>query len=155
MIKSVLSGAVLATLLAVQPAAAQATRFDAGIAAEPLVTDVQFRPHGPRPGVRPGFRGGPRFGYRGGGPRYGYRGGPRYGYGGGYYRHHRGWGGAAAAGVAGLAAGALIGSAIASQPGAVYVEGGDPEAYCFRRFKSYDPASGTYLGYDGFRHPCP
>jgi hypothetical protein len=29
------------------------------------------------------------------------------------------------------------------------------EAYCERRFRSYDPASGTYLGYDGQRHPCP
>jgi len=28
-------------------------------------------------------------------------------------------------------------------------------AYCARRFKSYDPGSGTYLGYDGLRHPCP
>lgn len=28
-------------------------------------------------------------------------------------------------------------------------------AYCSRRFKSYDPRSGTYLGYDGLRHPCP
>ena len=27
--------------------------------------------------------------------------------------------------------------------------------YCKRRFKSYDPRSGTYLGYDGRRHPCP
>ena len=27
--------------------------------------------------------------------------------------------------------------------------------YCMRRFKSYDPVSMTYLGYDGFRHPCP
>ncbi|WP_162130944.1 BA14K family protein, partial [Bradyrhizobium genomosp. III] len=32
--------------------------------------------------------------------------------------------------------------------------GGDP-AYCAQRYKSYDPASGTYLGYDGQRHPCP
>ncbi len=32
--------------------------------------------------------------------------------------------------------------------------GADP-AYCMRRFRSYDPASGTYLGYDGMRHPCP
>lgn len=32
--------------------------------------------------------------------------------------------------------------------------GGDP-AYCAQRYKSYDPASGTYLGYDGLRHPCP
>lgn len=27
--------------------------------------------------------------------------------------------------------------------------------YCSQRFRSYDPASGTYLGYDGLRHPCP
>ncbi len=27
--------------------------------------------------------------------------------------------------------------------------------YCAHRFKSYDPASGTYLGYDGRRRPCP
>jgi hypothetical protein len=32
---------------------------------------------------------------------------------------------------------------------------GDDAAYCAQRFKSYDPASGTYLGYDGERHPCP
>ena len=31
---------------------------------------------------------------------------------------------------------------------------GDP-GYCARRFRSYDPGSGTYLGYDGVRHPCP
>ena len=29
------------------------------------------------------------------------------------------------------------------------------DAYCAQRFQSYDPASGTYLGYDGARHPCP
>lgn len=34
-------------------------------------------------------------------------------------------------------------------------DGGDAVAYCTQRFKSYDPASGTYLGYDGKRHPCP
>jgi BA14K-like protein len=28
-------------------------------------------------------------------------------------------------------------------------------AYCAQRFRSYDPASGTYLGFDGLRHPCP
>ena len=32
---------------------------------------------------------------------------------------------------------------------------GDAIAYCQQRFRSYDPASGTYLGYDGLRHPCP
>ncbi|KJC56600.1 hypothetical protein UP10_33450 [Bradyrhizobium sp. LTSPM299] len=25
---------------------------------------------------------------------------------------------------------------------------------CAQRYRSYDPASGTYLGYDGRRHPC-
>lgn len=33
--------------------------------------------------------------------------------------------------------------------------GGDSVAYCAQRYRSYDPASGTYLGYDGLRHPCP
>ena len=33
--------------------------------------------------------------------------------------------------------------------------GADDPAYCAQRFRSYDPASGTYLGYDGMRHPCP
>ena len=33
--------------------------------------------------------------------------------------------------------------------------GGDAEAYCMRRYRSYDPASGTYLNYDGNRYPCP
>jgi hypothetical protein len=33
--------------------------------------------------------------------------------------------------------------------------GGNAVAYCMRRFKSYDPGSGTYLGYDGYRHSCP
>jgi hypothetical protein len=33
---------------------------------------------------------------------------------------------------------------------------GDNEvAYCQQRFRSYDPASGTYLGFDGLRHSCP
>lgn len=28
-------------------------------------------------------------------------------------------------------------------------------SYCAQRYRSYDPASGTYLGFDGMRHPCP
>jgi hypothetical protein len=27
-------------------------------------------------------------------------------------------------------------------------------ASCEQRFKSYDPQTGTYLGFDGKRHPC-
>jgi hypothetical protein len=38
-------------------------------------------------------------------------------------------------------------------PGYVVSGGVDP-AYCAQRYRSYDPASGTYLGYDGLRHPC-
>jgi hypothetical protein len=95
---------------------------------------------------------------------------------GGYYRHG-GWhgGGALAAGAAGLAAGAILGGALAQPryydygqayavaPAPVYVDppstgtvyGPGDVSYCMQRFRSYDPASGTYLGYDGLRHPCP
>lgn len=37
--------------------------------------------------------------------------------------------------------------------GPVVAENG--ASYCAARFRSYDPASGTYLGFDGLRHPCP
>jgi hypothetical protein len=39
--------------------------------------------------------------------------------------------------------------------GVAVAPGADDPAYCAQRFRSYDPASGTYLGYDGMRHPCP
>ena len=118
---------------------------------------TMYRGGGFRGGVNRGggFRGGV---YRGGGYRGGvYRGGYR-GYRGGW-----GWGGGVAAGVA---TGALLGSALAAQPyyaPGPYYDGGyvvaGPVAseveYCMRRFRSYDPRSGTYLGYDGLRHPCP
>ena len=112
---------------------------------------------------------GPRFSGGGGGV---YRGGG----GGSYYRHGGGGGGF----IPGAVAGAIVGGAIASQgyyggpgyyapgpgyyddgyvdDGAVAVEaapGGDDVAYCSQRFRSYDPRSGTYLGNDGLRHPCP
>jgi len=35
------------------------------------------------------------------------------------------------------------------------VSSNDDGASCAQRYRSYDPASGTYLGYDGQRHPCP
>jgi len=106
-------------------------------------------------------------------------GGPRYYGGGGYYGHRNNVGPAIGAGVLGLATGAIIGGALAQprtygpgyqtyyEPGyQTYYEPGytgsvvqaSPEqdvAYCMQRFKSYDPGSGTYLGYDGLRHPCP
>ena len=83
---------------------------------------------------------------------HGYRGGGRY------YRRGGGWGWGGVG--AGLAAGALIGGAIAASQAPVYaapapVYGGDDAvAYCMQRYKSYDPRSGTYLNYDGNRYPC-
>jgi hypothetical protein len=88
------------------------------------------------------------------------------------YRRGRGWGWGAGAG---FAAGAIIGGALARPyyygPGPYYYgpayygypapgyyagpPAGDAVAYCMQRFRSYDPRSGTYLGYDGYRHPCP
>jgi hypothetical protein len=124
-------------------------------------------------GGRPGGGGGFRPGGGGGGPHFsggggGYRGG------GGY--HHGGGGGGAF--LPGLAAGAIIGGAIASQgygpgyyaPGPTYYDNGyddgavavapapggdDAVAYCMQTYRSYDPRSGTYMGNDGYRHPCP
>jgi len=34
-------------------------------------------------------------------------------------------------------------------------QNGGGVAYCEQRFRSYDPSTGTYLGFDGQRHPCP
>lgn len=31
----------------------------------------------------------------------------------------------------------------------------DAAAACAARFRSYDPATGTYMGFDGVLHPCP
>ena len=33
--------------------------------------------------------------------------------------------------------------------------GGGDIGYCQQKYRSYDPRSGTYLGSDGGRHPCP
>ena len=73
----------------------------------------------------------------------------------------RGWGGGVVPGIIG---GAIIGGMLAGPryygPGPYYYDyepgyGGNAVGYCMQRFKSYDPGSGTYLGYDGLRHPCP
>jgi len=106
----------------------------------------------------------------------------RRGWGGGGWGYRRGWGWGGVG--AGLVAGAVIGSALASPyygydpyyyPGPYVAPPArsctarpvplmpllslplpkDAVAYCMQRFKSYDPRSGTYFGYDGARHPCP
>ena len=65
-------------------------------------------------------------------------------------RHYRGYGGPVYGG--------FWGGPYAYDDG-YYVEGpvaaGGDVAYCMRRFRSYDPGSGTYLGNDGYRHACP
>jgi hypothetical protein len=87
-----------------------------------------------------------------------------------------GHGDAALAGVAGFAVGTLFGHAVAQPryyaPGPVYVAPPPPVvystpiyyapqpwtpgwyAYCARKYESFDPASGTFLGFDGYRHMC-
>jgi hypothetical protein len=83
-----------------------------------------------RGGFWPGFAAGAAIGGLG---SYAYYGGPYYGdsyYDDGYYDD---------------------GASVAVVPDG----GGDSAAYCAQRYQSYDPASGTYLGYDGLRHPCP
>jgi hypothetical protein len=129
-----------------------------------------------------GFRAGgaPVAQFRGGGaPVAQFRGGGGGGWQGGY-RHHGGGGF-----IPGAVAGAVIGGAIASQSygyapgyyapgyyddqyyddggvvdgGVVAVApapvGGDDVAYCMQTYRSYNPRLGTYLGNDGYRHPCP
>lgn len=89
----------------------------------------------------------------------------------------RGHGGGGAGLAAGLATGLIIGGLLAAprydEPyvyyyprhyapryyGPIYyapVGDGGPgwESYCFSRYRSFDPISGTYLGYDGRRHAC-
>jgi hypothetical protein len=42
---------------------------------------------------------------------------------------------------------------VVSTPGYAVSSVADPN-YCAQRYRSWDPASGTYLGFDGLRHPC-
>jgi len=127
-----------------------------------------------------GGGGGPRF--SGGAPaaRFGGNSGggapaARFGGGGGYRRGNGGF-------IPGAVAGAVVGGAIAAAPYGYYggpgyyapgyyddqyydngpvvvapAQGGgdDAVAYCMQTYRSYDPRSGTYLGNDGYRHPCP
>jgi hypothetical protein len=68
----------------------------------------------------------------------------------------RGWGGGGAGAAIGLGIGAaIIGGAIAAQEAERAAAVDNAVAYCMRRFRSYDPESGTYVGKDGLRRPCP
>lgn len=82
------------------------------------------------------------------------------------YYGRRGWGGHGWRGGRGLgiAAGIIGGAVIA---GALsddyyyrrhrygYVDGGGARQRCADTYRSFDWRSGTYLGYDGYRHVCP
>ena len=125
-------------------------------------------------GAPAGMRPGPAMGSRpmqGGGDsnRFAGRGGYGGGYnGGGYRNHYRGGGGFWPGVAVGVGVGSTYGyygspsyyddsygyyddSAVAAAP----PSDDDAVAYCTQRYRSYDPASGTYLGNDGLRHPCP
>jgi len=74
-----------------------------------------------------------------------------YGYGGGYgpdYAYGPGY-----------AYGPAYDDTYAYEPGYAsggrVVAAGNDASYCAQRYRSYDPSSGTFLGYDGRRHPCP
>ncbi|NIX77619.1 BA14K family protein [Microvirga terricola] len=78
-----------------------------------------------------------------------------------HYYYRRDNGAAVAAGVAGVAAGALIAGAIANQAAAAPAAPPPPgtvspsvAAYCARKYRSYDPATGTFLAHNGMRYVC-
>jgi hypothetical protein len=75
------------------------------------------------------------------------------------HRHGWGWFGPGLGFATGLALGSAFAAPYYYAPPTVYYEApsrsADEIAYCSQRFRSYDPSSGTYLGYDGERHPCP
>jgi hypothetical protein len=135
-------------------------RLNPGVSGPPVARFNQGVGGPPVASFNPGVGGPPVAHFNGGGARYRDS-----------YRHHGG------GFVPGLAAGAIIGGVIAS-PGYGYYYGGpayyddqyyddgavvvapapagdDAVAYCMQTYRSYDPPSGTYLGYDGLRHPCP
>ena len=80
-----------------------------------------------------------------------------YGYDPGYYRRNDFWPGRVAGDIVGGAIGTA--DAIATAPfralsgNPSYAMGADA-SYCAQRYRSFDPASGTFMGYDGRRHPC-
>ncbi len=85
-------------------------------------------------------------------------------YGDGYYgdRYYGGYYGGPIEGAFGFAGDVVrgAGEVVGGTVGAVGSAVAGPYAYrddsaCAARYRSYDPASGTYLGFDGRRHPCP
>jgi hypothetical protein len=125
-----------------------------------------FRGGGGAVGAGPSVGVAPQAGWSG--QRPGWSGGSRPG----WHGHHRHHGRRFVGPGFGFGTGLLLGGAYAASPyyyddyepyyyddaPAVVVGAGrsaEDEAYCRRRYRSYDPASGTYLSNDGNRYPCP
>ena len=74
----------------------------------------------------------------------------------GRYYNNRGWNNNNWVGPAiGLGAGVIIGSMLAQPryaPAPAYY--GNRHAYCSQKYRSYNPRTGTYTGYDGRQHYC-
>lgn len=114
---------------------------------------------------RANFNSGPQPARRAGGPNVAFNGPHHGGNWGGDWRwrhHHRGWRGPGFA--FGFGYGYPYYSSYAYDDAPYYyadetvgaaVEDDSAIAYCQQRYRSYDVASQTYLGYDGERHPCP
>ena len=133
LIKKTISVAA-ATALATMTVGAGAAPFDhlsdavaqIGAEASPQAEPVQYRQYRH---------------YGPGGPQAWHYGPPHPGHGG-----RDDTGAAIALGIFGL----MLGGMLASQ-----AQRQDAINYCAQRFRSYDPYTMTYLGYDGLRHPCP
>ncbi len=69
-----------------------------------------------------------------------------------WHGHHHYYGNNAGAVIGGLAAGAIIGGAIAASQANAAAQ--QHAAYCAQRYRSYDPASNTFLARDGNRYLC-
>ena len=58
----------------------------------------------------------------------------------------------------GIGTGIAIGTAIGVIGGMIAADQAqrqDAVGYCMQRFRSYDPSTVTYVGFDGLQHPCP
>jgi hypothetical protein len=65
-----------------------------------------------------------------------------------------GWGGGGAAVGLGIA-GAIIGGAIIASQAEQARAAENAAGYCMRKYRSYNPETGTYIGRDGMERPCP
>ncbi len=154
----------LITLTATATIAGAAACIPSGAFAQDLIGDVLAAPFV----AADALIGGPYYGgYYGWGPGYAYAPtyayGPSYAYAPGYAwgGSHWGWGGRTYG--PGYAYSPNYGPVYSPSPSYAYAGGPayasettvtSDSSYCASRYRSYDPASGTFLGFDGLRHPC-